>query len=595
MREGGVSGAHDILTVVRFKGLIFQLAAATFSLALVGAAPPVTKPAAGKQPAESLLLDVLAKELDRNFQALKAKADPAPYFISYSVTDEETSGLTASMGAVQSKGAAHRRFMDCSVRVGSAELDNYHLLEGDRPRFAAAAAIPIEDKPDAIARMAWRETDRAWRAAAERYLRVRSSSQVKSGQEKAAPDFSEEKAVTAVQSVPRFKFSVEEWTPRMRKISAEFNQYGGVLRSEVNLAFRREVRTFVSSEGSRIQHGRNFYRIFITARAKSYDGNDLVTTDSFEADDPAHLPKDEVLLASVRKMADDLAKLLKAAPADPYVGPAILSGRAAGVFFHEIFGHRVEGHRQRDETEGQTFSSSVGKPVLPEFLSVRFDATKSAVDKTDLNGWYAFDDEGVAAQPVQLVEKGILKTFLMSRTPIPGFLKSNGHGRRQPGLEVVSRQSNLFVDSTNQVSDAELKKMLIAEVEKQKKPYGLYFEQVTGGYTTTRRAGLQAFTVIPLVVYRVYADGRPDEMVRGADIVGTPLASFAKIIATSNRQEVFNGYCGAESGSVPVSAVSPALLVSEIEIQRKAGGKDMPPLLPRPRTDLNQVQPEVIQ
>lgn len=541
------------------------------------------------------MLDTLAKELDRNFQGLKAKADPAPYFLSYGVTEEEGSALSASLGAVQMKNSTHRRILDCSVRVGSRELDNYHLLEGDRPRSAAAAPIPIDDKPDAIARIAWRETDRAWRAAAERYLRVRSSSQVKSGQEKPAPDFSVEEPVQKVEAVPRFKFSVDEWTPRLKRISSEFGRYGGVLRSEVVLTSQREVRTFVSTEGSRIQHGRNFYRIYMRAQAKAYDGTDLETTDSFEADDPAHLPKDDVLLASVRKMSDDLVKLLRAAPADPYVGPAILSGRASGVFFHEIFGHRVEGHRQRDETEGQTFSTSVGKPVLPEFLSVRFDATQHSMGKTDLNGWYSFDDEGVPAQPVQLVEKGILKTFLMSRTPIPGFLKSNGHGRRQPGAEVVSRQSNLFVESSKQVSDAELRKMLIAEVVKQGKPYGLYFEQVTGGYTTTRRAGLQAFTVIPLVVYRVYADGRPDEIVRGADIVGTPLASFAKILATSDRSEVFNGYCGAESGSVPVSAVSPALLVSEIEIQRKPGGKDLPPLLPRPSTEIGQVSREVRQ
>lgn len=580
---------------MRPLGLFLRITAAATSLFLAGAAPPAGKAAPAKAPADPALLDTLAKELDRNFQALKAKADPAPYFISYGVTEEETSVLTATLGALDSKNTAHRRYLDCSVRVGSKELDNYHLLQGDRPRVAAMSPIPVDDKPDAIARTAWRETDRAWRSAAERYLRVRSSAQVKSGQEKPAPDFSVEEPVQAVQAVPRYKFSLDEWTPRIKKISSEFAKYSGVLASEVNLSARREVRSYVSTEGTRVQHGRNYFRIFLTARAKAYDGTDLTTTDSFEADDPAHLPKDDVILAAVRKISEDLVKLLRAAPADPYVGPAILSGRAAGVFFHEIFGHRVEGHRQRDETEGQTFSSSVDKPVLPEFLSVRFDATQHSIDKTDLNGWYAFDDEGVAAQPVTLVDKGILKTFLMSRTPIPGFLKSNGHGRRQPGLEVVSRQSNLFVESSKQVSDAELRKMLLEEVRKQNKPYGLYFEQVTGGYTTTRRAGLQAFKVIPLVVYRVYADGRPDEMVRGADIVGTPLASFSKILATSNRSEVFNGYCGAESGSVPVAAVSPALLVSEIEIERKAAGKDLPPLLPRPRTEFGQIEGEVIQ
>jgi predicted Zn-dependent protease len=277
-----------------------------------------------------------------------------------------------------------------------------------------------------------------------------------------------------------------------------------------------------------------------------------------------------------------LQGLLRAPLMDPFVGPAILSGRAAGVFFHEIFGHRIEGHRQKDDTEGQTFTKSVGSKILPDFLSVVFDPTLRKAEGVDLNGYYNFDDEGVKGQRVAIVEKGVLNTFLLSRSPIQGFGKSNGHGRRQPGADVVSRQSNLLVESTNQVSDAQLRQMLIAEIQRQNKQYGLYFRQVTGGFTTTARNALQAFKVIPLVVYRVYADGRPDELVRGADIVGTPLASFGKILATSNEREVFNGYCGAESGSVPVSAVAPAILVSEIEIEKKSRSNDSPPILPRP-------------
>ncbi len=230
-----------------------------------------------------------------------------------------------------------------------------------------------------------------------------------------------------------------------------------------------------------------------------------------------------------------MRRCCSAPEAEPFVGPAIFSGRAAGVFFHEIFGHRVEGHRQKDESEGQTFTKSVGTKVLPDFLSVVFDPTRRKVGGVDLNGWYDYDDEGVKARPVTVVDKGVLKTFLMSRSPIQGFDHSNGHGRRQPGLEVVSRQSNLIVESTNAVSEARLRQMLIDEIKKQNKPYGLYFRDITGGFTTTQRAGLQAFKVIPVIVYRVYADGRPDELVRGADIVGTPLASFAKILATSRQ------------------------------------------------------------
>ncbi len=373
-----------------------------------------------------------------------------------------------------------------------------------------------------------------------------------------------------------------EWAARLRKLSAEFTKYPGALNSSITLQTERTMETLVTTEGTRLEHGRLFSRIIITTAGKAADGMDLQTMESFETDDPARLPKDAEILAAVEKAGKNLQDLLRAPPSDPFVGPAILSGRAAGVFFHEIFGHRIEGHRQKDEAEGQTFTKSVGKQILPPFLSVVFDPTLREFQGTMLNGSYLYDDEGVKARRVPVVEDGMLKTFLMSRSPIDGFPNSNGHGRRQPGAEVVSRQSNLFVESSKKVSDKELRQMLIEEVKKQGKPYGLFFDQVTGGYTTTARRGLQAFTVIPLVVYRVYPDGRPDELIRGVSIVGTPLASFGNILATSDKSEIFNGICGAESGSVPVSAISPALLVSSIEIQRKERSQDQPPYLPRP-------------
>jgi TldD protein len=539
-------------------------------------APPKTP-----EPGSTVLADVLTAELDRNFKLLQ-KAEPAAYFISYEVTDIEQQEMAASSGSLQSVESAHRRVLECSVRVGSPAFDNYRVVNGDRPVFSTAGELPVEDDPGAIRHAVWLQTDRAWRAAAQRYLKVRSSAQLQSDASSAPPDLSMEKPTVATKPVPPFKPAPPEWAARLRRLSNVFSEFSGVVTSNVTLSFRRELRTFVNTEGTRVQHGRTFARLAMMARAKAVDGQDLVTLDDFEAEDLAGLPKEEVLTAAVRKVGGNLARLLLVQPVDPYVGPAVLSGRAAGVFFHEIFGHRVEGHRQRDETEGQTFANSVGQKVLPDFLSVVFDPTRHEMAGTSLNGWYDFDDEGVPAQPVTVVDHGVLKTFLMSRSPLNNVPHSNGHGRRQPGYEVVSRQSNLIVESGKRVPAADLRKMLIQEIARQRKPYGLYFESVTGGYTTTRRQGLQAFTVVPLIVYRVYPDGRPDELVRGVDIVGTPLASFAKILATGDRDEVFNGYCGAESGSVPVSAVSPALLVSEIEVQRKPAQQDRPPLLPRP-------------
>lgn len=541
--------------------------------------------AARAQPAESQqgkLLDIMAEELKRNFDGLKEKADPAPYYIAYGVTEEDADVLTATFGSLQTSTPTRTRVLDVTVRVGSPKLDNYHRMRGDFAQFTGAVAIALEDSPAAIRRRIWLETDRVYRLASQRLIRIKANTQVKAAEEDTSDDFSAEEPSTYYKPTPKLAFNRNEWTAKIRKWSGEFSKQRGILNSTVSVVVSRQVRYLVNSEGTRVEHGRGFARVLIAAFGKASDGMDLSATDSFEAETADRLPKEDTVTKAVQSVAKRLTDLLRAPPVDPYVGPAILSGSSAGVFFHEIFGHRIEGHRQKDENEGQTFTKSVGQPVLPAFLSVVFDPTRKEMAKSDLNGWYAYDDEGVAARPVTVVENGILKTFLMSRSPVRGFPKSNGHGRREPGAEIVARQSNLIVNSSRAMSDDKLREALIEEIKKQGKPYGLYFQQVTGGFTTTGRQGLQAFTVMPLVVYRVYPDGRPDELVRGVNIVGTPLASFAKITATSDKPDVFNGMCGAESGSVPVSAVSPALLVSEIEIQRKAAGVDSPPTLPRP-------------
>jgi TldD protein len=530
----------------------------------------------------SVVLDTLSDELLRNFAGLKAKADPAPYFLSYEVTEIESHTIGATLGALTSTNNSKNRYLDVCLRVGNSKLDNYHRARGERVQFTSGANISVDDNPNSIRQRVWLETDRVYRTATERLIKIKTNQQVKVAERDASDDFSVESPAVHTEPVYEVKFDEKQWTARVRKLSAAFARHPSLLTSNVYVIGEGDTRYFVSSEGSKLQHGRGFARVIVAASAKASDGMDLSDSAYFDSADASGLPKDEEILAAIERVSKHVEDLLKAPITEPVVGPAIFSGRASGVFFHEIFGHRIEGHRQKDEAEGQTFTKSVGEKVLPEFLSVDFDATRKKIGDIDLNGYYSFDDEGVPARPVRLIDHGVLKSFLMSRSPIDGFPNSNGHGRRQPGLEVVSRQSNLIVESAKTVSDAKLREMLIEEVKRQGKPYGLYFEDITGGFTTTGRSGLQAFKVIPVIVYRVYADGRPDELIRGADIVGTPLASFSKILATSDKQEVFNGYCGAESGSVPVSAVSPAILISEIEIQKKDKSQERPPLLPRP-------------
>jgi predicted Zn-dependent protease len=173
--------------------------------------------------------------------------------------------------------------------------------------------------------------------------------------------------------------------------------------------------------------------------------------------------------------------------------------------------------------------------------------------------------------------------------PVKGFMQSNGHGRGQSGLMPVGRQGNLIVRSNKTVADGQLRQELINEIKKQKKPFGLYFEDIAGGFTLTMRNMPQAFQVMPLMVWKIYPDGRPDELVRGVNIIGTPLNALNRIVLTGQKMDIFNGECGAESGSIPVAAAAPAMLFSEIEVEKVAQGHDRPPVLPPPGTEKAQV------
>jgi predicted Zn-dependent protease len=427
-------------------------------------------------------------------------------------------------------------------------------------------------------------TNTGYGTALDNYLRVKTEAEVRAREEDSSPDFSQEIAQTHVEKpAPPVALDKAAWETRVTELSKIFREYPDVYQNMVMLTAQNETDYFASSEGSQLATPHKAARLVVFAATRADDGMDLFRAQTFEAETAEGLPAQAELEKAVRALGTSLEALRKAPVTEPFDGPAILSGRAAAVFFHEVLGHRLEGQRQRGDEEGQTFTKDIGKEILPSFLSVEDDPTRTRFGDTWLSGSYAYDDEGQKARRVDLIDDGVLKTFLMSRLPIASFAESNGHGRAQTGRVPTGRQGNLIVTSTKTEPESELRKQLIEEAKKQGKPFGLYFEDISSGFAVTTRSSPQAFSVVPLVVYRVYVDGRPDELVRGVSIVGTPLAAMKRILATGDKSDVFNGECGAESGTVPVSAVAPAMLLSEMETQKQAQGTARPPILDMPR------------
>ena len=535
---------------------------------------------------EHSVLTAMKTELDRSMKILGEQPIP-PYFLSYEITERKTISAGASFGALTGSGESHGRMLDIDLRVGDYALDNTRpLREQNSISFSNfnLSQVPVENDIDAIRALLWSETDKRYKQALEELTTVQTNVQVKVEAEDKAGDFSREEPSKGVETERPIEADLATWEQKLERYTEPFARYGEFHDARASFSAGTETRWFVNSDGSEIQTTETLYRLFVSASTKADDGMVLPLYKSYTGLTPDGLPDDETVERDVAQMIDTLRALREAPLVEPYTGPAILAGEASGVFFHEILGHRLEGHRQKLEDEGQTFKKLLNERVLPENFSVHFDPTMTQHGGTDLVGTYRFDNQGVKARRVTVIDKGILKSFLLSRRPIDGFPNSNGHGRKQAGYRPVARQSNLIVEVADPLTTDELKAELVAAIEAEGKPFGLRFEAIQGGFTTTGRFMPNSFNVTPLVVYRVYPDGR-EELVRGVDLIGTPLTTFSRVAAGDDQIAVFNGTCGAESGGVPVSAASPSILVSQIEVQKKEKSQDRPPLLPAPLGD----------
>ena len=555
---------------------------------LAAFAVALAAPAAAATPDErGALLDAMAAELARNQAGLKFGEHKPPYFIGYRVVDSDSAEVSARFGAVVEDERSRERKATVDVRVGDYAFDSVPDREDEGMEFGALSGFrpskqaPVDDDPAALRATLWLLTDHAYKESLSSYLR-KQAKKVTTLKDTHVDSFSKAPAVTHQDPTAPFIVDRDAWRGIARRLSSRMRAAPGLLDATVRIAAEHTRTYMVNSEGTRLIKEHVIYSVSFTALGHADDGMLLEQGETFYGRRFDQLPDEAALEGMVTQALANIDALAAAPLADPYTGPAILEPEATGVFFHETIGHRLEGERQNDENEGRTFKGQLGQRIVPPFLTISDNPLLADFKGKPLNGHYLFDDQGVPAQDVVLVEKGQLKTFLKSRTPVEGVKPSNGHGRAQGVARPMARMGNLLVQSDKRVPRAELKQMLLAEVRKQKKPYGLIIRDITGGSTNTSNYGYQAFKGTPRMVYRVDATTGAETLVRGVEMVGTPLTVISKIVAASEETGIFNGYCGAESGYVPVSAIAPATLFREIELQRSQRDKERPPLLSPP-------------
>lgn len=531
-------------------------------------------------------VQLLAEELTRSFKVLK-KQKPPIYYLSYTYTETDSQQLEVAEGGVVQEQQRQTNTLQVMARAGSPKMDNTRTLKLDADNFYVPfyMMMPAWSEGDGAFKTAlWRATQTAAERAQEDFSRVQIDSITSSKRADDSADFVfPPKSLYCREEAP-VSFDRERIKKMLVKASARVQGKPFVLYSTFVFSVKQGSRYFVDSVGSRLKTPFVYVRLGYQLYGRTADGLDLTRGEFYDVLKESELPSEDAFLAAVEKSIQEMQVLSQAPEAEPMTAPAILKNRAMAVFVHEVLGHRVEGHRQKDDSFGKTFTDKVGQPVVSPILTIVDDPTLAYFDGTPLRGFYEYDDEGVKSRPVTIVQDGVLKNFLMSSSPIHGFGSSNGHGRSQEGRRSVARMGNTRVMASQTVPYEKLEEMLLAEIKRQGKPYGFIIEDLSGGFTQTSTYGPQAFKLEPTLVYRIYPDGRK-EAVRGADMVGTPLVSFNKVLAAADDDAVFNGSCGAESGWVPVSAIAPSVLLEALEIEKTGKSSFKPPVLLPPSAE----------
>ncbi|MBI4369161.1 MAG: hypothetical protein HY547_02910 [Elusimicrobia bacterium] len=547
-------------------------------LALPAAALCWPMTAHGSQYARAL--ETMNREMQRSLKQLSFDDNQTPYFLLYRLSIIRDFSVTCSYGDIGWIYDLEQQIPFVESRVGSYDLDN--TWDG----FATAQSMSMGSVVDldtgTLAHQFWHLTDTAYKNALRKYLekkaRLAQELEVES-----LPDFSREEPHIATADIRWPDLDKNLLMERCREASKEFRRYPEVQFGYVTMAYKSDIRLLVNSEGAQLiqQSAPTPYSFYITAEARASDGLSVDSYRSGQVIEGSALPYSESLKTLVGEVAGEVKTLKESPLATPEVAPALIDGESTGVFFHEALGHRLEGLRQREKNELQTFKGKVGERIIPPFLNLISDPSLEQFAGVALSGHYRYDSEGLPSRRVLLIEKGVLKNYLMSRRPIQGFLNSNGSGRSDPENLPEGRMSVLMVEPLQGVSDEELGRRFLAEIKRQGKPFGFHLQAMRSGEAQTGRGSSQSFISRPRLIYKVYPDGR-EELVRGLEYVGTPLVSIEKIIAAGKKLTVKNAYCGSSSGFIPVTQIAPAVIISEIELQRQSEDRFRPPILKSP-------------
>lgn len=502
------------------------------------------------------LYDLLRNEMTYYYQHLSQDSVPVQ-FMSFGALDEKTISIDSDMGCATMHETNGRRFCP-KILFGTLNdgkgLNRFDYKEAEwMDSQMQMTDLPYENDAKVIKSVIWNALSRIYRGQ----MAIWQKTKKKSIQMPLVAKDSA--AVHYEEPLAEASFDKEYWKQLLNKTTAVQARKTPEAHCLAHIEGLNQRRYIIDSEGTAVVSNRQSFVLAIRASVKDFRGVEIALGKEYFAYKTSELPDQETLAHDMEVLAQRTFALSKAPMAEAYSGPVILSGNSSAVFFHEVFGHRLE----RQDSE---FASMRGNQVLPTDFTVTCNPQQQYLGGTPLAGYYRYDDEGSMGQKVECVKDGKMANML---TCLSQQAVTNGHGRSLFGNDPATRQSNLIVETSHPYTETELRKMLINELKRQKKDYGYYIKSVSNGWTTLRSSAkvVSSFNIFPAETYRIYTDGRADELVRGVSLIGTPLSAFSNIKAAGGNVEVFNGRCGSGSGWIPVSSCSPMVYVSQIETQ----------------------------
>lgn len=511
-----------------------------------------------------------------------------PYYCAFILRDIEWFNTWASSGSTFRRRSDHTRNAYCDVRIGSYRYDQVThggLNDNDEELESVQyATLPIDDKVlDGLRLGLWRLSEAKYREALSDYNSKEAARISTIDPNRSLMSFCKTKPSRSI-STPRYDRVDEDYWARYCKLaSAWISDLPHVTSNYVEFDASHESKIFVNTEGTVVVQHSHVYTLSATLRKLTTEGSNIEEDLTINVAAQKELPSLKDFKRMVRKKHQRLINLMRAKTIHSFSGPVLLYPIPAGLLFHEAIGHRLEGSRLLSTGEGQTFKGQVSKRVLNIDLSIRDDPRLKKFQGNSCVGAYDFDDEGMPATNATLVEDGVLKGFLSTRSALStkGHV-SNGHARNKKFQRPISRMGVTIVEAKDGLGMEQLRNRLIEEIKAQGKPFGMIVYETSGGETETTTYNFQAFSGEISYATLVYPNGK-EVCIKGVNFVGTPLQALNNIVAAGKDQELDNGYCGAESGFIPVTTISPAVLLSNLELQAKQEELVTQYILPKPR------------